>query len=91
MSLSSVPSPETDKSRKYDRQIRFVVCYCTVSFTYLFTYFRLWGEHGQNLLENSQICLINASALGTEILKGLVLPGIGSFTIVGNLFHNIER
>ncbi|CRL02213.1 CLUMA_CG015393, isoform A [Clunio marinus] len=65
---SSVPSPETDKSRKYDRQIR------------------LWGDHGQSLLENSQICLVNANALGTEILKGLVLPGIGSFTIID---HNL--
>lgn len=27
------------------------------------------------------MCLINATALGTEILKGLVLPGIGGFTI----------
>ncbi|XP_070500882.1 nedd8-activating enzyme E1 regulatory subunit [Chironomus tepperi] len=61
-------SPESDKSRKYDRQIR------------------LWGDHGQSLLENSQICLINANALGTEILKGLVLPGIGSFTIID---HNL--
>lgn len=43
----------------------------------------MWGDHGQKLLENSQICLINATALGTEILKGLVLPGIGSFTIIG--------
>lgn len=46
-------------------------------------FFRLWGDHGQSLLENSQICLVNATALGTEIMKGLVLPGIGSFTIIG--------
>lgn len=44
--------------------------------------FRLWGDHGQKLLENSKICLLNATALGTEILKNLVLPGIGAFTIV---------
>nr|XP_023013135.1 nedd8-activating enzyme E1 regulatory subunit [Leptinotarsa decemlineata] len=43
---------------------------------------RLWGDHGQKLLENSKVCLINATALGTELLKSLVLPGIGSFTIV---------
>ncbi|CAG9856925.1 unnamed protein product [Phyllotreta striolata] len=43
---------------------------------------RLWGDHGQKLLENSKVCLINATALGTEILKSLILPGIGSFTIV---------
>ncbi|XP_017769621.1 PREDICTED: NEDD8-activating enzyme E1 regulatory subunit [Nicrophorus vespilloides] len=43
---------------------------------------RLWGDHGQRFLENSKVCLINATALGTEILKSLVLPGIGSFTII---------
>lgn len=43
---------------------------------------RLWGEHGQRLLETANVCLINASALGSEILKGVVLPGIGGFTIV---------
>ncbi|CAG9824867.1 unnamed protein product [Phaedon cochleariae] len=66
MMSSPIPkSPEqSDKSKKYDRQIR------------------LWGDHGQKLLENSKVCLINATALGTEILKSLVLPGIGSFTIV---------
>lgn len=67
MSSPAPKSPElSDKSRKYDRQIR------------------LWGEHGQTLLENAQICLINATALGTEILKGVVLPGVGGFTIVDN-------
>ncbi|XP_065162078.1 NEDD8-activating enzyme E1 regulatory subunit [Atheta coriaria] len=43
---------------------------------------RLWGDHGQQLLENAKVCLINANALGTEILKSLVLPGIGAFTII---------
>ena len=43
---------------------------------------RLWGDHGQNALESSRICLINASATGTEILKNLVLPGVGTFTII---------
>lgn len=28
------------------------------------------------------MCLVNATATGTEILKSLVLPGIGSFTIL---------
>uniref|UniRef100_A0A336LIK4 NEDD8-activating enzyme E1 regulatory subunit n=1 Tax=Culicoides sonorensis TaxID=179676 RepID=A0A336LIK4_CULSO len=65
MSSPSPKSPElTDKSRKYDRQIR------------------LWGEHGQTQLETAQVCLINATALGAEIMKGLVLPGIGGFMIV---------
>ena len=43
---------------------------------------RLWGDHGQNALELASVCLVNATALGTEILKSLVLPGVGSFTIL---------
>lgn len=43
---------------------------------------RLWGDHGQAALENGHICLINATALGTEILKSIVLPGVGAITIV---------
>jgi len=54
----------TDKSKRYDRQLR------------------LWGDHGQSALESASVCLINATATGTEILKSLVLPGINSFTIV---------
>uniref|UniRef100_A0A8C8JAM2 NEDD8-activating enzyme E1 regulatory subunit n=1 Tax=Oncorhynchus tshawytscha TaxID=74940 RepID=A0A8C8JAM2_ONCTS len=42
----------------------------------------LWGDHGQEELENAHVCLINSTASGTEILKNLVLPGIGAFTIV---------
>jgi len=43
---------------------------------------RLWGDHGQSALERSSVCLVNATAVGTEILKSLVLPGLGSFTIL---------
>ncbi|XP_046411333.1 NEDD8-activating enzyme E1 regulatory subunit isoform X1 [Neodiprion fabricii] len=43
---------------------------------------RLWGDHGQAALEGAHVCLINATGLGTEILKSLVLPGIGAFTII---------
>ncbi|KAG7263139.1 LOW QUALITY PROTEIN: hypothetical protein CRUP_038448 [Coryphaenoides rupestris] len=43
---------------------------------------RLWGDHGQEVLESAHVCLINATASGTEILKNLVLPGIGTFTII---------
>lgn len=43
---------------------------------------RLWGQHGQEAMEDASICLLNGSATGTETLKNLVLPGIGSFTIV---------
>ena len=42
----------------------------------------MWGDHGQTALERAHICLVNATATGTEILKSLVLPGLGSFTIL---------
>lgn len=45
---------------------------------------RLWASTGQTNLENSHICLINATPTGSEILKNLVLPGIGEFTIIDN-------
>lgn len=45
---------------------------------------RLWGDHGQSALENGHICLVNATALGTEALKSIVLPGVGAITIVDN-------
>ncbi|PRP80462.1 amyloid beta precursor protein-binding protein 1 [Planoprotostelium fungivorum] len=43
---------------------------------------RLWGEEGQALLEASHIVLLRTSAVGTETLKNLVLPGIGQFTVI---------
>lgn len=43
---------------------------------------RLWGDHGQSSLECAHVCLISASAVGTETLKSLVLPGIGAITII---------
>ena len=43
---------------------------------------RLWGDHGQAALEGAKICLIGATASGTEVLKNLVLPGVGYFCIV---------
>ncbi|XP_065176747.1 NEDD8-activating enzyme E1 regulatory subunit-like [Sycon ciliatum] len=43
---------------------------------------RLWGDHGQKALESSHVCLVNASSVGTEVLKSLVLPGLGKFSIV---------
>lgn len=46
---------------------------------------RLWESTGQQKLEDSSICLINATATGSELLKNLVLPGIGQFTIISDL------
>ncbi|KAF9260639.1 hypothetical protein L218DRAFT_962225 [Marasmius fiardii PR-910] len=43
---------------------------------------RLWAASGQSALENSRILVISGSATSTSILKNLVLPGIGHFTII---------
>ena len=43
---------------------------------------RLWGDHGQAAIERAQVCVINATATATEILKNIVLPGVGKFTIL---------
>lgn len=50
---------------------------------------RLWAQDGQTRLEKSHVCLVNATSTGSEILKNLVLPGIGSFTIVDS--RNVEE
>lgn len=63
-SKSPAPAVESEKSKRYDRQIR------------------LWGDHGQSAIEAAHVCLIHANATGTEILKNLILPGIGAFTII---------
>ncbi|KAF8650721.1 hypothetical protein AX16_005094 [Volvariella volvacea WC 439] len=47
---------------------------------------RLWAASGQAALENSRLLVISGSATSTSILKNLVLPGIGHFTI---LDHNL--
>ncbi|KAI8971404.1 ThiF family protein [Pilobolus umbonatus] len=43
---------------------------------------RLWAATGQDALEHAHICLLNAAPTGCEILKNLILPGVGSVTIV---------
>ncbi|CAD6884835.1 unnamed protein product [Tilletia controversa] len=43
---------------------------------------RLWASSGQRSLESASILLLGATALGAQILKNLVLPGIGRFTIL---------
>jgi NEDD8-activating enzyme E1 regulatory subunit len=43
---------------------------------------RVWHEHGQSALERASVCVVGAGPTGTETLKNLVLPGIGSFTII---------
>ncbi|OBZ77300.1 NEDD8-activating enzyme E1 regulatory subunit [Grifola frondosa] len=43
---------------------------------------RLWAASGQAALESSRVLVLSASATSTSILKNLVLPGIGHFTLV---------
>ncbi|KII85547.1 hypothetical protein PLICRDRAFT_145326 [Plicaturopsis crispa FD-325 SS-3] len=43
---------------------------------------RLWAATGQSRLESARILLVSASATSTQVLKNLVLPGIGHFTIL---------
>lgn len=45
---------------------------------------RLWGANGQNRLEAAHIALFGATATGCEVLKNLVLPSVGQFTIIDN-------
>ncbi|KAI3401352.1 hypothetical protein diail_11436 [Diaporthe ilicicola] len=56
----------SEKEKKYDRQLR------------------LWAASGQAALESANILLFNTGSgtVGVEALKNLVLPGIGSFTII---------
>ncbi|PCH41969.1 hypothetical protein WOLCODRAFT_137629 [Wolfiporia cocos MD-104 SS10] len=43
---------------------------------------RLWAASGQSALESARILVLSASATSTAVLKNLVLPGIGSFTLL---------
>ncbi|WFD46146.1 hypothetical protein GLX27_000775 [Malassezia furfur] len=43
---------------------------------------RLWNTSGQAALEHARILVVGASALSGQILKNLVLPGLGGFTVL---------
>lgn len=43
---------------------------------------RLWSSNGQLKLANSHVALIGGSVTGTEILKNIVLPGVGNISII---------
>ncbi|WFC98145.1 hypothetical protein MYAM1_000869 [Malassezia yamatoensis] len=43
---------------------------------------RLWNKSGQSALENAKVLVLGASPLSSQILKNLVLPGLGHFTIL---------
>ncbi|KAJ3477723.1 hypothetical protein NLI96_g10270 [Meripilus lineatus] len=46
------------------------------------TIYRLWAASGQSALESSRILMLSSSATSTAIMKNLVLPGIGHFTLL---------
>ena len=64
----------TAKEKKYDRQLR------------------LWAAAGQQALEEAHVLLLNdgPGVVGIEALKNLVLPGVGSFTIVDDREVDLE-
>ena len=45
---------------------------------------RLWAKSGQAALESAHILVLSSSSTSTSILKNLVLPGVGNFTILDN-------
>lgn len=52
---------------------------------------RLWASSGQASLESAKILVLGASHVGACVLKNLILPGIGSFTLVdGNQISHYD-
>ncbi|CAJ1934550.1 unnamed protein product [Cylindrotheca closterium] len=51
---------------------------------------RLWGAKGQRALGDTCVVLIGGTAAGTETLKNLVLPGIGSFCVIDDVLVSKE-
>ncbi|EST05696.1 Molybdenum cofactor biosynthesis, MoeB [Kalmanozyma brasiliensis GHG001] len=49
---------------------------------------RLWASSGQSSLEKSRLLVVGASALSAQILKNLVLPGIGCFVLLDDAIVN---
>ncbi|CCH43493.1 NEDD8-activating enzyme E1 regulatory subunit [Wickerhamomyces ciferrii] len=43
---------------------------------------RLWANSGQSSLESAKILIIQPTSTTSELLKNLILPGIGHFTII---------
>ena len=61
-------------------EVKSLISYSFLPFHFICD--RLWGDHGQTTLEDARVCLLNATATGTETLKNVVLPGCGSFVVV---------
>lgn len=53
---------------------------------------RLWGEEGQSSIEHASVCVLGSSSLAAEILKSLILPGVGRFCIIDDaIVDDIDR
>ncbi|KAK8799501.1 hypothetical protein WA158_006050 [Blastocystis sp. Blastoise] len=46
---------------------------------------RLWGLHGQLLIEKTCVCVVGSDSVASEIIKNLVLVGIHSIYIIDDL------
>lgn len=62
---------ESDQNKDYDRYDRQMM---------------LWGRNGQNILNSSHVCLVSHGheLIAMEILKSLILLGIGNITLVSD-------
>jgi len=49
---------------------------------------RLWGMSTQKLILKSNVLVVNLNGLGTEIMKNLLLSGIGNITVLDD--HDID-
>ncbi|ODV74605.1 Ula1p CYBJADRAFT_166404 [Cyberlindnera jadinii NRRL Y-1542] len=43
---------------------------------------RLWENQGQQLLESARVLVVQPTVTSLELVKNLVLPGVGSFTLL---------
>ena len=43
---------------------------------------RLWGARGQSNLAKARVICVGSSAVATETLKNIILPGVGSFLLI---------
>lgn len=69
-----------NKTRRYDRQLRCVSVFPTSPLSSLLV--SLWAASGQSALESARVLVVSGRATSTSILKNLVLPGVGHFTIL---------
>lgn len=45
---------------------------------------RLWGSDGQTSIERAHVVLLGVTSVGCEVLKNMILPNLGSFSVVDN-------